>query len=230
VSTELVRYDAMCRAIAAAYDVDEVKDIRDKALAIEVYARQAQNYEAEHKAAKVRERAERRAGELLAEREMAKGGGDQRSDHRSPHVTGDRPEHPSNQPKTLADLGITKRQSANWQKLAKMPLERFERALEEPSLPAMRSAIREALVETLGEPPDRTKVVSFRAKPDPIANAAIDLTGSLRQIAELPHDMAELAARTHSNLTEWHLNHAATAQRKIAEFVTALKRRRDDAA
>jgi hypothetical protein len=29
MSTELVRYDAMCQAIAAAYEVDEVRDIRD---------------------------------------------------------------------------------------------------------------------------------------------------------------------------------------------------------
>ena len=29
-ATELVRYDAMCRAIAEAHAIDEVKDIRDK--------------------------------------------------------------------------------------------------------------------------------------------------------------------------------------------------------
>jgi hypothetical protein len=33
--TQLVRYDAMCRAIAEAHAVDEVKDIGDKARAIE---------------------------------------------------------------------------------------------------------------------------------------------------------------------------------------------------
>lgn len=38
MSTSLVKYDEMCRAIDAAFEVDEVKDIRDKARAMEVYA------------------------------------------------------------------------------------------------------------------------------------------------------------------------------------------------
>jgi hypothetical protein len=72
--SSLARYDAMCRAIEAAYKVDEVKDIRDQAIALEVYARQAHNTEAERKACEIRLRAERKAGPLSKELERSPGG------------------------------------------------------------------------------------------------------------------------------------------------------------
>jgi hypothetical protein len=72
-TTALVRYDAMCKAIAAAYAVDEVKDIRDQAIALEVYARQAHNIEAERQACEIRLRAERQAGKLSAKLEKKPG-------------------------------------------------------------------------------------------------------------------------------------------------------------
>src|SRR5260364_314105 len=63
----LVRYEAMCKAIAECHRVDEVKELRDKASALEVYAQQARNTEAEDKAREIRNRAQRRMGELLME-------------------------------------------------------------------------------------------------------------------------------------------------------------------
>jgi hypothetical protein len=64
VAAALVHYDAMCREIEAAHRIDEVKDIRDKAVALELYARQAQDLELERKCAAIRYRAERRCGKL----------------------------------------------------------------------------------------------------------------------------------------------------------------------
>jgi hypothetical protein len=45
--------------------VDEVKDIRDQAQALQIYAQQVRNIEAERKACEIRLRAERRSGETL---------------------------------------------------------------------------------------------------------------------------------------------------------------------
>ena len=119
----LVRYQAMCKAIADCHSVDEVKGLRDKAKALEVYAQQAQNFEAERKACEIRIRAERRAGELL--REMKEtgnrdaGGGDRRSSSRPTTMI----------PPKLSDLGITRDQSSKWQQLANVPAAEFERAV-----------------------------------------------------------------------------------------------------
>lgn len=63
--TEIIKYDAMCHAIAEAWSIDEAKDIADKAAALAVYAKQAKNFDAERQASEIRVRAERRCGELL---------------------------------------------------------------------------------------------------------------------------------------------------------------------
>lgn len=119
----LVRYDAMCRAIDLAFEVDEVKDIRDQALAFEVYARQARNIDAERRACQVRLRAERKAGELDKQRPKHDGG--------RPAETHS-PREAVSQPPTLEQLGITAKQAHNWRKLADVPEDQFESALADP--------------------------------------------------------------------------------------------------
>lgn len=110
---QLVRYDAMCHAITEAYDVDEVKGIRDKAIAIEIYARQAKNVEAERQACEIRLRAERRWGQLYSASEKVK------NQH-------DMPLPDSEGHKTLADMGVSYNQSSRWQGLAEIDDKTFE--------------------------------------------------------------------------------------------------------
>lgn len=133
---KLVKYDSMCSAIAVAYKVDEVKSIRDKAVALEAYARQAKNIEAERQACEIRLRAERKAGILLKAREKADGHLAGRnadgSVRRSPHATTE----------TLVELGISKNQSSQWQKLGEVPQTDFEQALKEADKPTTNGIIR----------------------------------------------------------------------------------------
>jgi protein gp37 len=119
----LVLYDQAKRALAEAQRVDEVKDIRDKAAAMQEYARRAKDTEMITKATEIRMHAERRAGELLTEmkergerQKAGEAGGRSKIDS-----SGRRPSIPK-----LSDLGINKTQSSRWQKLAALPKEQFE--------------------------------------------------------------------------------------------------------
>lgn len=120
--TALSRYEAARNALAAAHRVDEVKNIRDKAEAMAAYARQARDTELIQYATEIKVRAERRCGELLitsAERgeRAGKGNPELQMSNGSTFAT-------------LADLGLTRDQSSRYQKLAAMPAEQFETAVE----------------------------------------------------------------------------------------------------
>ena len=67
MTSMLAKYEAACRAVA---EVSKAKEIRDKAVAMAVYARQAKNKELEIDAELIRSQAERRLGQLI-ERQWA---------------------------------------------------------------------------------------------------------------------------------------------------------------
>jgi hypothetical protein len=102
-------------AIRAAHSVDEAKDIRDKAAALEAYARQANDMELERQVHDIRVRAERRAGEISAQLPKAQG-------HRS-DITSPAPRAKSD---VLEKAGISSQPAFEWEKLAEVPEEEFE--------------------------------------------------------------------------------------------------------
>jgi hypothetical protein len=164
MSNQLARYEAARHALAEARRVDEVKDIHDKAMAMQVYAKQAKDRELINDATDIRMRAEIRAGELLAEMTKNKGAVPGKTGRKTRPVL-------DTQPK-LADIGVTKDQSSRWQKLAKMPKAEQEKKIE--------TAKRKA--ESAVEPPKRAKAAKAKKgktsaappPPKPHAESSID--------------------------------------------------------
>ena len=113
--------------LAEAKSMDDILHIRDIAEAARVYAQAAKlGLENQNEAAEVKIRAERKAGEMLAQMPKAVGadyGG--RTD-----LDGNR-ELPSNPTPTLADMGIEKMQSHRWQMVASVPEDEFEDHIQE---------------------------------------------------------------------------------------------------
>src|SRR5216684_848102 len=121
----LVKYNAARQALQECQRVDEVKDIRDKALAMQHYARQSKDKELIGYATEIRLRAERRAGEILKEMDKAKGrcgpGRGKAGSCAGPAF---------NTAPTLKDLGVSKTQSSKWQRLADLNPKDFEDQVE----------------------------------------------------------------------------------------------------
>jgi hypothetical protein len=118
MSGDLAKYNAAKQALAEAYRIDEVKDIRDKAVAMRMYAMQAKDRVLIDQATEIRLRAERRAGQLLKEMGKNKGA--------VPGKTGVKARPLLDATPKLSDLGINKSQSSRWQKLADIGEDEFE--------------------------------------------------------------------------------------------------------
>src|SRR6516164_3355671 len=154
MTTQLIKYDAACRAIAEAKSVDEVKEIRDVSIAMKYYARQAKNHEMEADAVEIRMRATRRLDKLRQEQKATIGlntgtagkgrpslGGipntppkpvfslDDDADHDP--VTGILNAPLTNPLPTLAEAGIDKNLATEMRKLGAMSDEEFDEKIQE---------------------------------------------------------------------------------------------------
>src|SRR5262249_62017794 len=142
-----MKYDAACRALTEARSIDEVKDIRDAAIAMAAYARQAKNPELEADAIEIRMRATRRLDQLrLAQKEtvglnQGAAGGGKKASPRGLLV------NPRDLRPTLASQGIDKNLAHQARVLGAMDDADFERKVAEARDSAsrvFRRAVREA--------------------------------------------------------------------------------------
>ena len=200
---QVVLYETMCWAIAEAHAVDEVKEVRDQAIALEVYARQASNTEAEEKARKIRLRAERRVGELLKQMKKAKGGRPKANGGRPTKTGGE--ERPVSEP-TLRDFNITKDQSSDWQKLADVPAQAFEDALDDPTTRPTTAGIIKA---------------NQKPKPNPVSKEALWLWGRLCDF-ERDGLLAKEPGEVLATMTPEMLNDVHTLAPRVARWLKKI--------
>jgi hypothetical protein len=119
---EIALLSESLRLLAEASTLDEIKDIRDKAEALRLYVKQqGEGLEIQNAAAEIKIRAERRAGKILIEMDLHSG----RPSERNGSIV-----EPLCPPR-LSDLGIDKKQSFRWQKIASVPDETFETHIQE---------------------------------------------------------------------------------------------------
>jgi hypothetical protein len=144
----LARYDAACRALAEARLVDEVKDIRNKAVAMAACAKQAKNRD-------IRLRATRRLDSRCASSrrqrsELAKGGGGKHGRKR----VAEKP--------TLKDAGIDKNLANEGRKLGALSEVEFKQKLAEARDTTTRAARK--LVKSITLPEEETDRAETEAK------------------------------------------------------------------
>jgi N6-adenosine-specific RNA methylase IME4 len=160
----LAIYNAACRAIAEARSIYEAKEIRDQAVAMAVYARQAKNRDMEADAVALRMRATRRLAKLIeAQKEtvgLSQGG--------RPTKTGlsDNPVLP-----TLAMQGVDKNLAHQARVLGALSDEEYEKT-EADARAAVNRAVRTVVAEA--ELDQERAAAAARAEPAQVAGCTID--------------------------------------------------------
>ncbi|MDX9707332.1 MAG: hypothetical protein RBT86_07115 [Azospira sp.] len=219
--TKLVKYDAARLALAEALAVDEVQKIRNQAEAMRVYARQAEDKSLEVDAAEIRLRAERRLGELIAAQKAtvglnqgarvagAKPGA---NDGSSAVVAHDR------RP-TLAEAGISKDLSSRAQKIAAVPDDEFEAAVDDwrADVSAAGAKVRTRLEEAGARATKKRKAEPEPAPRDELEDAVAALTEENNRLLE-ENDTLRRAADPD----------AVTKISQLKAYINTVESQRDD--
>lgn len=122
-----VKYEAAKQALAECSSVDECSTWAKKAAALASYARQADDRSLEDMAARIRARAIRRCGELLKEIPKAPPG----------RKLGDAPPPISARAQAAQDAGLSRDQTKDALRVARIPARDFEAAVESESPPTI---------------------------------------------------------------------------------------------
>lgn len=232
--TQLIKYEAACRAIAECKAIDEVKGLADKAAAMQAYGRMANDRTLEVDAAEIRIRAERRLGEMLTAQKADDGLNRGAASMAGNQHTGKLVRSSETTAPKLADAGISKDLSSRAQKLAAVPEAEFEAELAAKRERDKQDGARvSARLEKAGEK-------ALKAKPDHIPadegpsedeireaeKSAADDVERVRLILESDDVVASLTAKCaqQAALIRVLEGRVGGLQNEVAEHVRSIKR------
>lgn len=158
-------YESAKTALANCAQLDECQDWADKAAALASYAKQANDDEMMKMAVRIRDRAIRRAGELLKQIEPGHG--------KNQNITDGTDSKVLTRTEAARDAGMSERQQVTAIRVANVPAADFEKQVESPN------------------PPTVTKLAEQGKKSAPAPKPIIDLNG--RDPAEFNRSMHFIA-------------------------------------
>lgn len=226
--TALVKYEAAKRAVGEARRVDEVKDIRDQAVAMKLYAKLAGDSRMRDDADEIVLRAEHRLDQLRKAQAKSVGlakGGDRGGKRPLAGVR----QTPANAPPTLAEAGISKGLAKRARLVGAVPEPIFEKTLADarrdgiaPSM-ALLTAIADAAADKELGPRPTTKRQP-KPKASPLYDPWSKLSFAVRAIADLNlAAFADLARQSRrGGFLDIDLRHADRALVQLAAWQGAL--------
>jgi len=219
--TQLVKYEAAKHALAEAKRVDEAKDIADKAMALEAYARQVKDQSLEVMAAEIRTRAKRRVGEISQALEKAK------NQHTSALTSSGK-----SKSETLKEAGISLIEANRCEQLARISEEDFETqvnlAMEDGRPPKMNEIIIAAKQNAQESAPSRAEQKRIkearrkRSEKNWLIGRVIE---SLEMFMEYPVSPPELVQiiKTDDG-APWRIDHLLSGAEFLSQFAKEWKR------
>lgn len=198
------------QALAEAVTVGQTKTLIDVAYAAEIYSKRHHlSEEAIGRATSVKVEATRKLGEILMATPKAKG----TEGLGRPKLGGNKMEPPKQDVPTLAELGLSKKESAVAQKLAALPENQFEQV----RLGNVTIAKAIAALDSTPKPQPEKPKLEVMSPPKPVEDEYTELDAAHDQIQELQ------AALVVANIGSADSDEAAQAANLIAELRAEIK-------